>query len=83
MVELANEKTNEENLHLFKKVGSNFLIKDRTVLFEPRGAWKILAGFGFGANSATSPALRAGAFFRGGIDFKIGRSRRDSNSRGG
>src|SRR3972149_3031110 len=35
MVELANEKTNEEFLHLFKKVGSNFLIKDRTVLFEP------------------------------------------------
>jgi hypothetical protein len=30
---------------------------------EPRGAWKILAGFGFGADSATSPALRAGAFF--------------------
>jgi hypothetical protein len=29
-MELANEKTNEENLHLFKKVGSNFQIKDRT-----------------------------------------------------
>ncbi|KKP77569.1 MAG: Recombinase [Candidatus Nomurabacteria bacterium GW2011_GWC2_35_35] len=43
-VELANDRTNEENAHLFKKVGSNFLIKDRTVLFEPRGAWKILAG---------------------------------------
>ncbi|MEQ1500353.1 MAG: recombinase family protein [Parcubacteria group bacterium] len=28
-VELANERTNEENAHLFKKVGSNFLIKDR------------------------------------------------------
>ena len=79
--ELANEKTNEENLHLFKKVGSNFKIHNRTILFEPREAWKILAGFGFGADSAASPALRAGAFFRGGIDFKIGRSRMDSNHR--
>ena len=42
-MELANDRTNEENTHLFKKVGSNFLIKDRTVLFEPRGAWKILS----------------------------------------
>ena len=32
---------------------------------EPRGAWKILAGFGFGADSPTSSALRADAFFRG------------------
>jgi hypothetical protein len=40
---------------------------------EPRGAWKILAGFGFGVDSAASPALRAGAFFRAGIDFKLGR----------
>src|SRR3989338_1264257 len=46
-MELANEGTNEEKLHLFKKVGSNFLIKDRTVLFEPRGAWKNLAESGF------------------------------------
>jgi hypothetical protein len=36
---------------------------------EPRGAWKILAGFGFNSDSAASPALRAGAFFGGGIDF--------------
>ena len=32
---------------------------------EPRGAWKILAGFGFGGNSAQSSALRADAFFGG------------------
>jgi hypothetical protein len=42
-IELANERINEEKLHLFKKVGSNFLIKDRTVLFEPRGAWRTLS----------------------------------------
>ena len=41
-MELANDQTNEEKLHLFKKVGSNFEIKERTVLFEPRGAWKTL-----------------------------------------
>ena len=71
--ELANDKTNEENLHLFQKVGSNFKIKDRTVFFEPRGAWKILAGFGFGGNSAQSFALRADAFFSGNLDFVFGR----------
>jgi len=66
MVELANEKTNEENLHLFKKVGSNFEIKDRTVLFEPRGAWKTLLNSGiFGGNAFVS-ALRADHIFGGG-----------------
>ena len=58
-MELANEKTNEENLHLFKKVGSNFLIKDRTVLFEPRGAWKTLLDSGFGGGNTLVSALRA------------------------
>ncbi len=33
-MELANDRTNEENTHLFKKVGSNFQIKDRTVLLS-------------------------------------------------
>jgi len=32
---------------------------------EPRGGWKILAGFGFGGNSARVSALRADAFFGG------------------
>ena len=81
-VELANDKTNEENLHLFQKVGSNFKIHNRTVLFEPRGAWKILAGFGFGGNSAQSSALRADAFFRGNALTQNLRSRADSNRRG-
>ena len=63
MVELANEKTNEEFLHLFKKVGSNFLIKDRTVLFEPRSAWRTLLDSGlFGGNSEQT-ALRADHIF--------------------
>ncbi len=82
-MELANDKTNEENLHSFQKVGSNFRIHNRTLLFEPRGAWKILAGFGFGADSAASPALRAGAFFGENSSPEILRSRTDSNRRGG
>ena len=62
-IELANEETNEEKLHLFKKVGSNFQIKDRTVLFEPRGAWRILAESGFCGGNAEQTALRADHIF--------------------
>ena len=80
-VELTNEGTNEENLHLFKKVGSNFQIKDRIVLFEPRGAWRILAGAGFGGNSAQSSSLRDTVFFRGKPDYHFLRRMRDSNPR--
>jgi len=61
--ELANDKTNEENLHLFQKVGSNFKIKDRTVFFEPRGAWRILAESGFCGGNAEQTALRADHIF--------------------
>ncbi len=82
MVELANEKTNEENLHLFKKVGSNFLIKDRTVLFEPRSAWRTLLDSGlFGGNSEQT-ALRADHIFGSETLFEKLRRGGDSNSRG-
>ena len=79
--ELANEKTNEENLHLFKKVGSNFLIKDRTVLFEPRGAWKILLDSGFGGGNALVSALRADPILHSETLFENLRRERDSNPR--
>ena len=82
MVELANEKTNEDFLHLFKKVGSNFLIEDRTVLFEPRSAWRTLLDSGlFGGNSEQT-ALRADHIFDGNLNSDLLRRRRDSNSRG-
>ena len=81
-MELANERTNEENLHLFKKVGSNFKIHNRTVLFEPRGAWKILAGIGFGGNSAPVSRLRRDRISGGNSDFEFWRRRKDSNLRG-
>jgi len=70
-MELANEKTNEENLHLFKKVGSNFLIKDRTVLFEPRGAWRILAESGFFGGNSEQTALRADHIFCGNLNSDL------------
>ena len=73
MVELANEKTNEENLHLFKKVGSNFQIKDRTVLFEPRGAWRTLSDSGFFGGNTFVSALRADPISASDSDFQFWR----------
>ena len=74
-IELANEGTNEEKLHLFKKVGSNFQIKDRTVLFEPRGAWKTLLDSGiFGGNAFVS-RLRRDPISASNSDFQFWRGR--------
>ena len=56
--ELANEGIPEKIFQEFKKVGSNFQIKDRTVLFEPRGAWKTLLDSGFGGGNALVSRLR-------------------------
>ena len=72
-MELANECINEEKLHLYKKVGSNFQIKDRTVFFEPRGAWKNLLNSGiFGGNAFVS-ALRADPISASDSDFQFWR----------
>ncbi|MBI3589660.1 MAG: recombinase family protein [Candidatus Liptonbacteria bacterium] len=80
-MELANESTNEEKLHLYKKVGSNFQIKDRTVLFEPRGAWKNLLDSGiFGGNAFVS-RLRRNPISASNSDFQFWRRGRDSNPR--
>jgi uncharacterized protein YigA (DUF484 family) len=70
-MELANEGTNEEKLHLFKKVGSNFQIKDRTVLFEPRGAWRILSESGFFGGNSEQTALRADHIFGGNLNSEF------------
>jgi site-specific DNA recombinase len=80
-MELANDRTNEENAHLFKKVGSNFQIKDRTVLFEPRGAWKILSDSEFFGGNAKQTALRADHIFGGNLNSEFWRRGRDSNPR--
>ena len=78
--ELAYEQIPEEVLREFKKVGSNFEILNRTVLFEPRGAWKTLSEFAFGGDSSKLSALRADPFFRGEPCIQILRRRGDSNS---
>ena len=80
-MELANDRTNEENTHLFKKVGSNFQIKDRTVLFEPRGAWKILSDSEFFGGNAEQTALRADHIFGGNLNSEFWRRVSDSNAR--
>ena len=65
-----------------KKYGSNFLIKDRTVLFEPRSAWRTLLDSGlFGGNSEQT-ALRADHIFGSEADFDFWRKEWDSNPRG-
>ena len=68
-VELANEEVNGEKIRLLQKVGSNFQIKDRTVFFEPRGAWRILAESGFCGGNAEQTALRADHIFASESDF--------------
>jgi site-specific DNA recombinase len=78
-IELANEGINEEKLHLFKKVGSNFIIEARTVLFEPRGAWRILSESGFFGGNAEQTALRADHLFGSETLFKNLRRVGDSN----
>jgi hypothetical protein len=70
-IELANEGINEEKLHLFKKVGSNFLIKDRTVLFEPRSAWRTLSDSGFFGGNTFVSALRADPISASDSDFQF------------
>src|SRR5690606_14817874 len=70
-----------EFLHLFKKVGSNFLIKDRTVLFEPRSAWRTLLDSGFFGGNSEQTALRTNHIFASEPDFVFWRRRWDSNPR--
>ena len=80
-MELANDRTNEENLHLFKKVGSNFQIKDRTVLFEPRGAGKILSDSEFFGGNALVSRRRRDPISASDSDFQFWRRGWDSNPR--
>ena len=80
-MELANDRTNEENTHLFKKVGSNFQIKDRTVFFEPRGAWKTLLDSEFGGGNALVSRRRRDPISASKNDFQFWRKGWDSNPR--
>ncbi len=75
-MELANEGIPEKIFREFKKVGSNFQIKDRTVLFEPRGAWRILAELGFFGGNSEQTALRADHIFGGNLNSEFWRDTR-------
>ena len=80
-MELANEGIPEEFLREFKKVGSNFKILDRTVLFEPRGAWKTLLDSEFGGGNALVSRLRRDPALSVSSDSEFWRRREDSNLR--
>ncbi|MDD2766614.1 MAG: recombinase family protein [Candidatus Moranbacteria bacterium] len=79
--ELANERTDEENLHLFKKIGSNFILEARTISFEPRSAWRILSDRGFRGGNAEQTALRVDAISSPILNSEFLRRGRDSNPR--
>ena len=81
-IELANEETNEAKLHLFKKVGSNFIIEARTVLFEPRGAWKTLLDSEIFGGDAFVSRRRRDPISASNSDFQFWRKGWDSNPRG-
>ena len=80
-IELANEGIPEGFLRGFKKVGSNFQIKDRTVLFEPRGAWRILSESGFCGGNTLVSRLRRDPISASKTNFQNWRKGRDSNPR--
>ncbi|HCQ92253.1 MAG TPA: hypothetical protein DIU16_02705 [Candidatus Vogelbacteria bacterium] len=52
---------------------SNFIIEARTVLFEPRGAWRILAESGFCGGNSEQTALRADHIFGGNLNSEFWR----------
>ena len=79
-VELANEEVNGEKIRLLQKVGSNFQIKDRTVLFEPRGAWENLLDSEFFGGNALVSRLRRDPISASKNDFQFWRRVGDSNS---
>ena len=81
-MELANEGIPEEILRGFKKVGSNFKILDRTVLFKPRGAWRILAESGFCGGNALVSRLWRDPISASKTNFQNWRRGWDSNPRG-
>ena len=77
--ESANERTDEENLHLFQKVGSNFQILNRTVLFTPRPARKILSDAAFFGGNTKQPVRSTDRFGSENSLFENLRRIRDSN----
>ncbi len=75
-------KENPEGIRDFlKKIGSNFQLQNQNVSFSPRGAWQIVAKWGFGARSAPAERLCREAISSQNDKIVKWRRGRDSNPR--
>jgi site-specific DNA recombinase len=72
---LAEAGTEEEKRDFFKKVASNPNLFNRELRFEPRGAWKLVAGQGSFAQDNVAPEVPGATL--------IGETRLDSSKRRG
>jgi DNA invertase Pin-like site-specific DNA recombinase len=54
---IASEENPEGIRDFLKKIGSNFQLQNQNISFCPRGAWQIVAKWGFGARSAPAERL--------------------------
>ena len=54
---IALQESRQAGRDFLKKIGSNFQIQNQAVSFSPRGAWQIVAKWGFGARSAPAERL--------------------------
>ena len=80
---LAEAGTEEQKRDFFKKVASNPNVFNRELRWEPRGAWKLVAGQGSFAQHNAASSSRDAAFFGETRDVTDKRRGRDSNPRGG
>jgi len=65
---IASEENLEDKKNFLKKIGSNPLLANRTLVFTPKKSWEILLNSGLPATPATSPrAKRAPNFVNMGI----------------
>ena len=78
---LTAEGTDEQKRDFFKKVASNPNVFNRELRWEPRGAWKLVAGQGSFAQHIAAP-VKAGAAILGETHLSCSKRReRDSNPR--
>ena len=54
---IASKENPKRIRDFLKKIGSNFQIQNQNISFSPRGAWQIVAKWGFGARSAPAERL--------------------------
>jgi site-specific DNA recombinase len=78
---LAERGTDEQKRDFFKKVASNPNVFNRELRWEPRGAWKLVAGQGSFAQHNVAPAIASATFLGENHHDLLKRRRRDSNPR--